>query len=314
MADEHLIIGGGGGAGGGAEDGADALIKDSDTQNFVRDVIEASQKRPVLVDFWAQWCGPCKQLGPMLEKIVREKAGRVALIKVDIDRNQELAAQLRIQSIPTVYAFYKGQPLDAFMGALPESELRRFVDNLVRLADDGTPPALEELITEARRLLDAGAWSEAAEMFRQIAQSDHESVAARGGLALAWLKLGRRAEAKRLLEEIPEDGRDDPLVRQAEAALRLAEEIGASGDVEELEKLVAESPDDLAARLDLARALAAAGRGEEAAEQLFAVLRRDRDFADGEARRLLLRIMEAAGGDSPFTRKARRRLSSLLFA
>ncbi|RMF17386.1 MAG: thioredoxin [Alphaproteobacteria bacterium] len=312
MADEHLIIGGGG-----ADDengGARALVKDSDTRNFVRDVIEASQERPVLVDFWAEWCGPCKQLGPLLERIVREKAGKVALIKVDVDRNQELAAQLRIQSIPTVYAFYKGQPLDAFMGALPESELRRFIDNLIRLADEGTPPALEELIQEARRRLDEGAWQEAAELFQQLVQSDHESIAARGGLALAWLRLGRRDEAKALLAAIPEDKRDDVLVRQAQAALKLAEEAAEAGDVAQLEKLVAESPDDLAARLDLARALAAAGRGEEAAEHLFTILERDRDFADGEARRLLLQILEAAGDDSPFTLKARRRLSSLLFA
>lgn len=309
MSEESLIIGGGG-----KPAGEDDLIKETNEARFVADVLEASQRRPVLVDFWADWCGPCRQLTPMLEKVVREKAGQIALIKVNVDRNPRIAAQLRIQSVPTVFAFYKGQPVDAFMGAVPESELRRFIDNLLAAAEGGPPPALKALLEEAGRALDENRLVEAADLYTQALQSDQDSWEARGGLAMAWLKLGRREEARGLLADLPEDADKDARIRQAKAYLKLADELGEAGDPQALAAHVAAHPDDLKTRLDLARALMAGGEAEKAAEELFAILARDRNFADGEARRLLLKIIEAAGESSPFGLKTRRRLSSLLFS
>ncbi len=299
----------------GADAGSDAavVIKDTDTRNFVKDVLEASRERPVLVDFWAEWCGPCKQLTPVLEKLVREQKGKVALIKLDIDRNPDIAAQLRIQSIPTVFAFYQGQPLDAFQGALPESQLRQFIERLVKNADQGRSP-VDDLLEDAEGALGEGDVARAAEIFGAVLRMEPGDVRAVAGLARVALARGERDEARRLLDSVPEADAGKPEVLKARAALDLAEAAEEAGDVAELEARVAAHADDLAARFDLARALLAHGDREAAAEHLIAIVRADRDWNEGAARAQLLKMFEAAGPTDPFTQTWRRRLSSILFS
>ncbi len=301
------------GAGAGAGSDAAVVVKDTDTRNFVKDVLEASRERPVLVDFWAEWCGPCKQLTPVLEKLVREQKGKVALIKLDIDRNPDIAAQLRIQSIPTVFAFYQGQPMDAFQGALPESQLRQFIERLVKNAGEGRSP-VDDLLEDADRALAEGDADRAAEIFGAIRRMEPGDARAIAGLARVALARGAREEARRLLDSVPAADAGRPEVLKARAALDLAAAAADAGDVAELETRLAARPDDLATRYELARALLARGDREAAAEQLVAIIRADRDWNDGAAREQLLKMFEAAGPTDPFTRTWRRRLSSILFS
>ncbi|GAK34838.1 putative protein [alpha proteobacterium Q-1] len=293
--------------------GQNDLIRDADARSFVKDVLEGSKDRPVLVDFWAEWCAPCKQLTPMLETLVRGHKGKVALIKVDIEKNRDIAAQLQIQSVPTVYAFYKGQPVDAFQGALPESQVRAFIDQLIKLSGD-PGDGLDAMIDQAFAALDADQPAEALRILGGLSHAEPDHSRILGGMAQAYLALGHVEEARALLADIPADKANDPAIMKAQAALELADLAKEVGDLDSLEAAHRAQPDDHQARFDLARALAAYQRPEEAAEHLIAIISTDRDWNEGAARAALLKLFESKGPTDPFTLRWRRRLSSVLFS
>ncbi|MDH3593505.1 MAG: thioredoxin [Rhodospirillales bacterium] len=302
------------GADGGGSPPAD-VIKDSNTDRFAQDVIEASLSAPVIVDFWAPWCGPCKQLTPLLEKTVTAARGAVRLVKINIDENQDLAAQMRVQSIPTVYAFYQGRPVDAFQGALPESQIKTFIDRLTQTAGTATGAnPIDQALEEAEAALETGETGAASALFGQVLQHEAQNIRALAGTLRCLLATGDHAGARRTFDGLPEDLRKDPAFAPVATALELAEAGAGAGEIPDLEAQVAQNGDDHQARFDLAMALYAADKSEAAADELLEIIRRDRSWNDEGARKQLVKFFEAWGATNPLTLQARRRLSSLLFS
>ncbi len=293
-------------------------IMDGDQTTFIKDVIEASRSMPVLVDFWASWCGPCKTLTPTLEKVVRAAGGKVRLVKIDVDRNRALVEQLAglglpMQSIPTVAAFWQGQIADLFQGALPESEVRRFVEALMKLAGTAAPAA--DLITEAKTAFEAGDFEQAAGLFEAALEEDSERPEAWAGLARSFLGMGDQAAAEHALGRVPAKLADHAEITGARSALALAREGQAAiGARQALEQRLTADPNDHEARYELASALNAAGEREAAAEALLTILRKQRGWNEGAARLQLLKLFESWGLEDPVTIAARRKLSTLLFS
>ncbi|MGD9671108.1 MAG: thioredoxin [Hyphomicrobiaceae bacterium] len=290
--------------------GAD-LIKDSSTAGFARDVIEASKSALVLVDFWASWCGPCRTLGPILEKVVKAYGGKVRLVKIDTDEHQAIAGQMRIQSLPTVYAFKDGRPLDGFMGALPESQVRAFID---RLLGDDAGDELQEAMAAAEAAIAAGDLQGAAEVYAAILQQDQLNPAALAGLANCYLKSGDLDRAEQTIALVPPDKRSTAAVEAVRAALELARKAGDAGDASELESKLAANPADHQTRFDLAIALASKGFKAEAVDHLVEIVRRQRTWNEEAARKQLVQFFEAWGPKDPATLDGRRKLSSVLFS
>jgi putative thioredoxin len=288
------------------------LIKDGTDASFAKDVIDASRDGPVIVDFWATWCGPCKTLGPALERAVIAAKGAVKLVKIDIDKNPVYAGQLRVQSIPTVYAFLDGKPFDGFMGAVPESQLKAFIDRLVQAAGPGPEGAqIDELVAMGKESLQLGDMGGAAQAFAQALQLEPDNVAAIAGLAKVYLAGGDPERAAEVAAMAPPDARDADL-ESVRAALRLAQ--AAPSEVREYEERLARDPADHAARLELAKALAGGGNFQAAADELLTIIEADREWNEGAARKQLLEVFDAAGPASDVARLGRRRLSSILFS
>jgi putative thioredoxin len=290
---------------------ADGLIKDTTTQTFVKDVIEESKRQPVLIDFWAPWCGPCKQLTPVLEKAVRAAKGKVKLVKMNIDEHPAIPGQMGIQSIPAVIAFVNGQPADGFMGALPESQVMAFLE---RLTKDRIGGEAKDLLETADTALAEGDPAGAAELYAQLLEEDNTNVAALAGLARCYVETGAIEQAKQTLALVPDSKRNEAPVLAAKAALDLSEQAQSLGPVADLEQKVAANPLDHQARFDLALALNGKGRRQEALDHLINIVKRDRKWNDDGARKQLVQFFDAWGPADEATIEGRKRLSSILFA
>ena len=290
---------------------ADGLIKDTTTQTFVKDVIEESKRQPVLIDFWAPWCGPCKQLTPILEKAVRAAKGKVKLVKMNIDEHPAIPGQMGIQSIPAVIAFVDGQPADGFMGALPENQVMAFLE---RLTKDRIGGEAKDLLQVADTALAEGDFAGAADLYAQILDEDNTNVPALAGLARCYVETGAIDQAKQTLAMVPDSKANDAAVLAAQAALDLAEQAKSLGPIAELEQKVAANPADHQARFDLALALNSKGRRVEALDNLISIVKRDRKWNDDGARKQLVQFFDAWGPTDEATIEGRKRLSSILFA
>jgi putative thioredoxin len=300
----------------GAAPAGGSHIKDTTTANFTRDVIEESRNQPVLVDFWAPWCGPCKQLTPVLEKVVNEGGGKVKLVKMNIDDHPSIAGQLGIQSIPAVIAFVNGRPADGFMGAVPESQVRQFVDRLGGAGGGAEDEAAQiaGILEEAATLLAEGDINGAAELFGAVLQADPENPKALAGIAECMIAAGQNDRARQALSDLPETLSKDAGIQGVLKKLDQIDEARKLGDPAALEHELALNPDDHEARMKLAKILNVQGKHDEAAEHLLTIMRRDRTFDDDGARRQLLQFFEVWGPKDPATIAARRRLSSILFS
>ncbi|HRN84776.1 MAG TPA: thioredoxin [Hyphomicrobium sp.] len=300
-----------GGSNPGSGAGAGDVIKDGTSATFAKDVIDASREALVLVDFWASWCGPCKQLTPIIEKVVKSYGGKVRLVKINTDEHPAIAAQLRVQSLPTVYAFRNGQPLDGFMGAQPESTVRQFID---RLLGDDAEADIAAILEAAEAALEVGDLQTAAGTFAAVLQEDQQNAQALAGLARCYLKSGDTERAEQTLALVPPDKETSAPVQSARAALELAKVADQSDNRSELEAKLAADPADHQARFDLAVALAARGQKEDALEHLLDLVRRNRSWNEEAARKQLVQLFDAWGPKDPLTLEGRRRLSSILFS
>jgi putative thioredoxin len=287
------------------------VAKDTTTQTFVKDVIEESKRQPVLVDFWAEWCGPCKQLAPLLEKAVRAAKGKVKLVKMDIDKHPSIPGQLGIQSIPAVFAFVNGQPVDGFLGALPESQITAFIE---RVTKDRIGGEEKDLLKAADEALAKGDAAGAAELYAQVLEQDSGNVTALAGLARSYVRTGALDQAKQTLALVPEAKRNDSAVAAARAALDIAEQAKSVGPLSELEQKVAADPLDPQTRFDLAVALNSKGRRAEAVDNLIEIVKRNRKWNDDGARKQLVQFFDAWGPTDEATVNGRKRLSSILFS
>ncbi len=292
-----------------ANDGA--LVKEISEATFMEDVIEASKEVPVIVDFWAPWCGPCRTLGPALEAAVNAAGGKVKMVKINVDENQQVAGQLRVQSIPTVYAFHDGQPVDGFQGALPQSQVNQFVEKMAALATEGP---LAAAIASAEEMLEAGALDDAAQTFAAIIEEDPNAAAAYAGLARVKIAEGNLEDAEAVLNGAPAEISHSPEIDGAHAKIALARQAAEAGPVDDLRAKVAADPADHQARFDLAKALHASGDVQGAVDELLEIFRRDREWNEGAAKAQLFTIFEALPANDPVALAGRRKLSSIMFA
>ena len=293
------------------------LIKEGSDRTFMVDVMEASRTVPVIVDFWATWCGPCKQLGPILEKLVLGAKGAIKLVKIDIDRNPAIAGQLRVQSIPAVYAFFQGRPVDFFVGALPESQIKAFVDRLLKAGGGGPAGGgddLEDAVAEAQQCLEQNDTATAAQIFSEVLAHEPAHGGAFAGLARCLIASGDLKRARQMLNAPPEALAADKAVAAAKVALEVAEQGQTVGPIRELQAKIAQDANDFQARFDLSLAYFANGQREEAVDALLEIVRRNREWNEQQARKQLVKFFEVFGPSDPLTVSSRRRLSSMLFS